>query len=69
MGHYVITRAGRFVASRPGWGPTTTSELSQARRFDTVHEAYEYRRNRDFFEKYDLARVDPLGRVTPFASR
>ena len=69
MGHYVITRAGRYLAARPGWGPTTTEDVAQARRFPSVSEAYEYRRNHKFFEKYDLARVDPLGRVTPFASR
>ena len=69
MANYVITRAGRYLASRPGWGPTTTEDVAQARRFPSVSEAYEYRRNHEFFEKYDLATVDMWGRVTPIASR
>ena len=57
MGHYVITRAGWYLAARPGWGPTVTQDLNEARRFDSVSEAYEYRRNHDFFENYNIGKI------------
>lgn len=45
MANYVITRGGAWYLSRKaGWGPTFTSEISEARTFKTVGEAYEYRR-------------------------
>ena len=67
MANFVITRAGWFLASQPGWGPTTTNRLDQAKRFNTIHDAYEYRRNHDFFEKYSIGRVNMWGHVEPVA--
>ena len=45
MADYVIMLGRNFLASRVGWGPTFTQELTEAKRFNSVSDAYEYRRN------------------------
>lgn len=45
MAEYVIMHGKTFLAGRVGWGPTFTHELDEAKKFDSVHSAYEYRRN------------------------
>lgn len=69
MASYVLMRFGSYLASKVGWGPTTTKELDQAEKFDSFSSAYEYRRNHDFFEKYDIGRINNCGHVEPVASR
>jgi len=69
MASYVLMRFGSYLASRVGWGPTTTKELDQAKKFNSISSAYEYRRNHSFFEKYDIGRINMCGHVEPVASR
>lgn len=45
MAEYVIMHGGNYLAGRVGWGPTFTSEQTEAKKFKSVSEAYEYRRN------------------------
>lgn len=45
MANYVIMLGGNYLAKRSGWGPTFTPEQTDAKRFQTISEAYEYRRN------------------------
>lgn len=45
MADYVIMLGRNFLSGRAGWGPTFTGDITGAKRFRTVSEAYEYRRN------------------------
>lgn len=45
MAEYVIMRGRSFLAVRVGWGPTFTNEQTEAKKFNSISEAYEYRRN------------------------
>lgn len=66
---YVIVKYGWFLTSRPGWGPRFAPELDNARRFGTISEAYEYRRNNLGGMRCDIGRVDMWGNVSPVASK
>lgn len=45
MAEYVIMLGQTFLAGRVGWVPTFTTEQTEAKKFNSVSEAYEYRRN------------------------
>ena len=45
MADYVIMLGKSFLASRVGWGPTFSDELTEAKKFNSVSDAYQYRRN------------------------
>jgi hypothetical protein len=66
MQQYVIQMGrGLYLSSRPGWGPTFSQELSDARLFDSVSAAYEYRRNNLGTMNCKIARLGPVWNPTP----
>lgn len=46
MANYIIISSrGYYLTKRPGWGPRFTANLDDARRFNSISDAYEFRRN------------------------